>query len=272
MPEGPEIHRVADCVGAALTGQTTTQVTFGLPQLQPFEQQLIGVPVEQVEARGKALLIHFANRLTLYSHNQLYGRWYCLPAGERPDTQRQLRVTLRNHEHSALLYSASEIEVLNTAELLQHPYLVRLGPDLLATGITANGLIERLTDKRFCRRQLGGVLTDQGFVAGIGNYLRCEILFCARLQPARRACDCDPQQLEQLAVAMLELPRRSYRSGGITNDPARAAALMAQGASFEQARFWVFRRQGEACYRCGSTIEKRLANGQPCYLCPGCQG
>ncbi len=271
MPEGPEIRRAADRVAECIAGQVAETVWFAFEHLKPFERQLSGVQVRAVEARGKAMLTRFANGLVIYSHNQLYGRWYCCPAGERPDIKRQLRLAIHNRKSSALLYSASDIEVLREDELASHPFLSRLGPDVLdpATGRTL--LLRRLNDRRFRSRRLGSLLTDQGFVAGLGNYLRCEILFVAGLHPCLRSVQLTDAQRLKLVDAMLQLPRQSYETGGITNDLARARELMASGADFETARFRVFRREGLPCYRCGAPITKQVLNGQPTYLCLLCQ-
>lgn len=75
MPEGPEIRRAADKLEAAVLNKALTEVWFAFPQLKPFEQTLVGQSVERIETRGKALLLHFSNGLTMYSHNQLYGVW-----------------------------------------------------------------------------------------------------------------------------------------------------------------------------------------------------
>ena len=114
MPEGPEIRLVADRLEAALGGQIVEEVYFGLPRLQAFSESLQGRRVTCVESRGKALLTRFDSGLTLYSHNQLYGRWYVEPRGKLPRTNRNLRVGLHTATRSALLYSASEIAVLSS--------------------------------------------------------------------------------------------------------------------------------------------------------------
>lgn len=75
MPEGPEIRRAADNLEAAIKGKPLTDVWFAFAQLKPYESQLTGQIVTRIETRGKALLTHFSNGLTLYSHNQLYGVW-----------------------------------------------------------------------------------------------------------------------------------------------------------------------------------------------------
>ncbi len=47
----------------------------------------------------------------------------------------------------ALLYSASEIELLQTAELNRHPYLKNLGPELLDEAIRPEDIIARFNEK-----------------------------------------------------------------------------------------------------------------------------
>ncbi|HEB92207.1 MAG TPA: hypothetical protein ENI94_01805 [Gammaproteobacteria bacterium] len=58
---------------------------------------------------------------------------------------------------------------------------------------------------------------------------------------------------------------------GYINDLARAHELMAVGADFEAARFWVFRREGLPCYHCGAPVVKQVLGGQSLYLCRLCQ-
>ena len=101
MPEGPEIRRAADRVAAVLVGKTIETVAFGLPRLRSFERRLQGQEVTAVETRGKAMLTRFDNGLTIYSHNQLYGRWYTMPRPRMPKTERQLRIELRTATHRA---------------------------------------------------------------------------------------------------------------------------------------------------------------------------
>ncbi|MCW8831398.1 MAG: endonuclease VIII, partial [Gammaproteobacteria bacterium] len=187
------------------------------------------------------------------------------------DSNRQLRMAIDCQGRSALLYSASDIAVLTNDEVLQHPFINKLGPDVLNKLTTVKHIVDRLTSVKFNNRQLGGVLTDQAFVAGLGNYLRCEILFYSGLHPKVRACDLNEEQLSLLAKAIIKLPRQSYQTGGVTNQTDRAQQLMRQGESFEDARFYVFRRDGLACYQCGSLIEKDYHAGQAYFNCPECQ-
>jgi hypothetical protein len=110
MPEGPEIRRAADRIARAVEGRVAEEVFFGLPRLTEYADELTGRRVEGIETRGKAMLTHFDCGLSVYSHNQLYGRWYVVRAGAEPATNRDLRLALETATHRALLYSASEID------------------------------------------------------------------------------------------------------------------------------------------------------------------
>lgn len=271
MPEGPETHRVADRLRRALAGRVAYAVEFSFPRLRQFMPILVGETVVDVRARGKALLTCFANGLVIYSHNQLYGRWYLMRAGRRPRTARSLRLSIDNEKHAALLYSASEIDVLEAARLDRHPFLAALGPDALDPELEIGVLDERLASRTFRGRALGALLLDQRFVAGLGNYLRADILFEARLHPAQRPGTLDPERRRQLAAAILRISKRSYRGAGVTNEPERVARLRLEGRPRHEWRHLVFAREGQPCWECGARIERISSAGRRLYLCPSCQ-
>jgi len=271
MPEGPEIRRAADELSRAVGGRRVRAVEFGTRRLKAHERSLAGRRLLAVESRGKALLLHLSGGLSIYTHNQLYGRWRVVAAGARPASTRTLRLAVDTSVASALLYSASDIEVLATAEVATHPYIRRLGVELLGRGTRLADVRRQVRESRFGRRSLGTLLLDQGFLAGVGNYLRSEILFESRLHPASRPAELDEARLDRLAEASLGLARRSWRTGGITNDPARATALRRQGLPFARYRHHVFDRAGEPCHACGATILRETVAGRGLYRCPGCQ-
>ncbi|MDJ0849958.1 MAG: endonuclease VIII [Myxococcota bacterium] len=271
MPEGPEIRLAADRVERAIVDRPASRVYFAFPRLKRYQRRLAGERVAAVDTRGKAMLIRFANGLVVYSHNQLYGRWYVVKAGRVPRTNRTLRLAIHNEEHSALLYSASEIDVLPEEEVEQHPFIAKLGPDALDDALSDAALARRLADPRFARRQLAALLLDQGFVAGIGNYLRSEILFVAGVHPALRPGELDRGQRQRLAKSIRRVARQSYRTKGITNDPKRVARLKAEGLTRSRYRHHVFARGGLPCWTCRSEIERSTLGGRQLFVCPSCQ-
>jgi endonuclease-8 len=272
MPEGPEIRIAADRIAAVLVGERLEDLVFGLPALRRFREALLGEQVEAVDTRGKAMLTRFGNGLTLYSHNQLYGRWYVRPRGQLPNTGRSLRVALHTSRHSALLYSASDVDVLDEAGLARHPFLLRLGPDILDPALTWRDVSRRLGEPRFSGRALSSLYLDQQFLAGNGNYLRSETLYFAGLQPHRRPRDLSVRERNELARQTLGIARRSYQTRGITNPPGRVRALRAEGLRRGAYRFAVFDREGEPCHACAQTVLRETAGSRRLYYCPGCQG
>lgn len=268
MPEGPEIRRSADAVRSAICNRQAAEVWFWHAHLKSFEPQLRDRTIVAIETYGKAMLTRFDNGLNIYSHNQLYGRWLVVAPGEKPETNRQLRLAIKTETRWALLYSASDIAVLSGKEVPRHPFLSSIGPDVLSQDTTVETLLERLQSDQFCKRRLGGLLTDQKCLAGLGNYLRCEILFVSKLSPAIRPIDLSYDQSILLAENILALSQQSYETCGITNHRETAENLLANGTSFEEARFHVFRRAGKPCYHCGTKIIKIQSGGQACYLCP----
>ncbi|HEY4374657.1 MAG TPA: DNA-formamidopyrimidine glycosylase family protein [Burkholderiales bacterium] len=178
MPEGPEIRRFTDALAQVLGRSRVRDIRFAFARLQRHAAALTGQRIVAVEARGKAMLIRFSGGLTLYSHNQLYGEWIVYP-GTPPQTHLQQRILIRTARGCAVLYSATEIELLDEPALARHRYLLRLGPDVLEAATTLAIVRARLQSPAFARRRLAALLLEQGFLAGLGNYLRSEILFAA---------------------------------------------------------------------------------------------
>tara|TARA_R110001599_G_scaffold5771_1_gene28750 strand:+ start:353 stop:1177 length:825 start_codon:yes stop_codon:yes gene_type:complete len=271
MPEGPEIRRAADRVEQQIGGRVIEKAWFAFPELASQADSFIGVQVARVDTRGKAMLIRFADERVLYSHNQLYGVWKLHSEDKPPSTKRTLRVRLTAEGRCASLYSASDISLWHSHNLAEHPFLARLGPDLLSQEVTSADVLERLQLKRFYKRSLGALMLDQGLVAGLGNYLRSEILFFTQLPASARPVDLTPKQQQSLARSIIETTRRAYQTAGVTNAEAWIEQAKAAGESRKQWRFAVFDRAGLQCHRCGSVIERQMVGSRRLYYCPHCQ-
>jgi endonuclease VIII len=271
MPEGPEIRIAADQIAKAIAHQPIEKVFFAFEHLKLYEEILSKQLITKVDTKGKGMLIRFDNELSIYSHNQLYGKWMIRQAYDYPNTKRQLRLAIHNEQKSALLYSASEIEVLSEEAIAVHPFLSRLGLDILDSKTTTRQVKARLLDKSFQRRRFTSLFLDQGFLAGLGNYLRSEILFVAQVHPTSRPVDCSDSQISALAKAALKIPQQSYQTKGITNNLKLVKKLQAQGYQRQDYRHWVFEREERPCYICNTSIIKDVSGGRRYYFCPNCQ-
>lgn len=271
MPEGPEMYRMAQKIRAAVAAQPLTEVWFAREDLRQHAAVLLTQQLRDVNTVGKALLLTFSNGICVYTHNQLYGRWLFSRPDRRPDTRRQLRLALSTAKRSALLYSASAIELMHLDELAQHPFIRRAGLDILSTEADVAQIAAWLREPQFARRRLGHLLLDQGFLAGVGNYLRSEILFAAGLHHDQRLCDLHDVAIRRLADATHGLFWRSVKTGGITNDAGRVQQLRQSGWRRCDYRHYVFGRDGQACFLCDGPISKTTVSGRRLYHCRQCQ-
>ncbi len=271
LPEGPEIRRAADKIESVVRGAAATEIYFAFDRLAGFAADLMNRTITRVETRGKAMLMWFEDELAVYSHNQLYGRWMTRKRAGTPQTRRSLRFSVRTERGAAFLFSASDIHVLFADGVNDHPYLNKLGPDPLHPNTTLRTNLKQLRDPRFAGRQLGITLLDQSLFAGIGNYLRSEILFVANIHPTLRPKDLSAESLRALAKAVNDISRRSYRTGGLTNDAARIKELKRAGEKRRYYRHYVFGRDGRPCFTCGDRVTKTTVAGRRLYLCPTCQ-
>jgi endonuclease VIII len=275
MPEGPEIRREALAIAEAIVERPLVRIEYRVPRLVRRARTLRGASVTSVSSRGKAMLIAYSNGLTHYSHNQLYGTWRVLAVARlaRLLEQRQpsIRVVLQTATHAAVLLSATQIELLTRAELARQPYLAKLGPDVLDRSTTVRTVQARLRKPEFAGRSLGALLLDQAFLAGLGNYLRSDILHVTGLRHSVRPVDLSDAAITALARATLELPRLSLKTGGATNDPALARRLAREGVTPGARRFRAYAREAQPCWTCGTRIERIDVGGRGIYFCSTCQ-
>ncbi|MDB5099522.1 MAG: glycosylase/AP lyase, DNA-binding protein [Cyanobacteria bacterium RYN_339] len=271
MSEGPEVRRKAEKLRELLVGEPLTEVAFVFDRLKAFEPELTGRRVTAVDTFGKAYVVRLEGGLNLYVHPKMFGHWILRVRPGMPKTDRALRIALKNRKGAAYLYSTNDMAVLTDEEVARHKYLTQLGPDILDPEVTEAQVLARYQDPRFAPKRLTTLLLDQGFLAGIGNYMRSEILFEARLYPLRRACDLSPDELARLAQATVAVSRRAFEARGMTVTPA----IVAEGKRLKlkpwDYRHWVFKREAKPCYACGAAIERHETEGRRYFMCPVCQ-
>jgi len=234
-----------------------------------LEHFFLGKEVQYVKARSKGLLISVGDYV-MYSTPTLR-RWTVTEHSKPDTTNRSLRVVFGNDKNTARLWSATDIEILEPWELSGHPYLAKLGPDVADLEIDFAEVIAQVSNPKFARRQLSGLLLDQSFLAGVGNYLRSEILFDAGISPYRKVGSMSKSELDSLAKSAIGITALAYHEKGVTVPQELYQTLRDNGLSRYQARHYVFTRDGLECHKCQSLIvHTRLSNRRLDY-CPKCQ-
>jgi len=65
-------------------------------------------------------------------------------------------------------------------------------------------------------KPIGDLLMDQGVFAGVGNYIRAEALYLAKISPHRRCYTLTADDIDRLQQALVDVMKESYQHQGAT--------------------------------------------------------
>lgn len=269
MPEGPEVRRYADALHQTLHNHELLRVSARTRAAKAWlldnPEVFAGLRVQSVRAHGKNLIGRIEGGLWFYSHLMMWGRWQIAPREDAQDVDRRERARLETHDHAAILLSAPVFEVGRGDPYEQIETLAALGPDILPypdePPFNSQEFLRRLNSPEHRTREIGAALLDQTVCAGIGNYLRAEILYEIGLDPFRIACDLSEAELSRLCDEIPRMARRAYETGGATLPDAQRERVLSDATlryspSEWGARHWVFRRTNLPCLKCGTPIRQ----------------
>jgi endonuclease-8 len=156
-------------------------------------------------------------------------------------------------------------------EVIEEPdianVVAKLGPDPLrrdADGALAWARIRK------SRRPIGALLMDQTVIAGVGNVYRNELLYRHRIDPYRPGTHIDESEFDAMWTDLVELMKVGFRRGKIIvvrSEHDHGLPSYAPG----RPRTYVYRRAGEPCRVCGTTIRTAELEGRNVFWCPTCQ-
>jgi endonuclease-8 len=263
MPEGNIIHRIARIHRQWLVGRSFTADS---PQGRFSEaaRRLSGRALVGVDAHGKHLFHHFEGGVRLHIHLGLFGHLRHFRAGAPPPSP-ACRLRLSSPHATFHLAGPQACELLSPeaeAELR-----ARLGEDPLRPEASPARAFEAL---RRGRTPLAVALLDQARISGVGNILRAEALFLARLPPLRPASELDRADFERLWDALRGLLEDAARDGRIVAPRAPPAPWETPGKRRED-RFNVYGRADQPCPRCATPISRLELASRALFFCASCQ-
>ena len=142
----------------------------------------------------------------------------------------------------------------------------KVGPEPLDDSFTAQQFAARFTRRK--RTNIKAAILDQSVVAGVGNIYADESLWGAKIHPQRLVESITAPEFERLYHELRDVMNLAIQKGGSSNH-TYVNAEGQKGSYMNFAR--VFRREGLACPRCGTTIEKMRVAGRGTHICPFCQ-
>ena len=275
MPEGDTIFRTARNIGRALMGKPVIGFRTTFPLLMRFNDDtpLVGQTVDQVEARGKWLLIHFSGGGILTSHLLMNGSWHIYRHGERWQAPRfNMRIVIENSEYQAVGFKVPVARMHTEQSLARDLHVARRGKRRAQRGVRRRGRAGRLLAPR--NQALADVLLDQTVLAGVGNVFKSEICFVLGLHPFRTVGTLTREDAATtIATAKKLLRANVLEDSGDLIVTFRSQQRRTTHASDPSASLWVYGRAGEPCRRCGEPIRRRIQgeDARVTFWCPCCQ-
>ncbi len=117
-------------------------------------------------------------------------------------------------------------------------------------------------------RKIKEILMHNALILGIGNIYASEILFDARILPARKADSLSEKELKLLHKSITKILRKAIKMRGTSISDYRDAND--KSGSFQNQLF-VYRRGGQACKKCGTIILRSVIAQRSTFFCAKCQ-
>jgi len=270
--EGPHTRALADHLNDVLNGKAVEQILVPESRWQANVLLLncVGQVIQRVRSHGKWIFFDFSHGITWLCQLITRAKWSVLAgdraraAGRAPQPPHHplrireplITVHLRAAQPLAIALTGHPIFlILPTDKVRTHPEIKSLGPDPLTTSTFYEDFPYRLRQNP--NRTLAAALLDQEVVAGLGNTLKCEILYAMRFAPSLRVAALLASQIDHLA-------------GSIVGLTATATTFAVKAEPFP---YRVYDRAGLPCGVCNAEIAVDRS-GQDAHLtwyCPACQ-
>ncbi|MDD4990343.1 MAG: DNA-formamidopyrimidine glycosylase [Candidatus Pacebacteria bacterium] len=288
MPELPEVETTIRGLKPKVLHRTFIDIWTNYPKLvkKPasfldFKSQIKGKRILNIKRAGKNILFELSGDLVMLVHQKmtghlLYGKWKeengkWISQNEGPiksDPQNRflhLIFFLDNGFQIALsdLRKFAKIELWKKGELNTAYTLKDLGPDALKVSLTQ--FKNRLQKKKGKIKQ---VLMDQSVIAGVGNIYSDEILFEAKVHPAKLVIGLKENQISAIYKAMKRILALAVKNKGTSISDYRVPT--GEKGHFSEMRK-IYRKTGQKCPRCKGIISRLKMGGRSAHFCPKCQ-
>jgi formamidopyrimidine-DNA glycosylase len=274
MPELPEVETIArDLRKAGIVGRTLTcarvywKRAIAEPSVPEFCRLIQKKTVTGVRRRGKFLVLDLSGGGNLLIHLRMSGRLHWVSRGSKRQP----------HEHVLLSFGdGSELRLHDTRKFGRiyltpeaDAILGRLGPEPLDPSFTV-ALLQSMLKSR--GRQLKPLLLDQTFIAGLGNIYADEALWESGLHPLQRSNALSKKEVAALHASIRRVLRRGLNNLGTSLGTGKAnfySVSRRRGRNRDALN--VFRRTGEPCLRCTTSIRRIIVGQRSTHICPQCQ-
>ncbi len=270
MPELPEVEVIRRGIvlhlkGCSLIGATVRNPNLRWPVPHDLGYTLRGNEIGKVMRRGKYLLFD-CSKGTLIVHLGMSGSLRLLPADTPPQKHDHVDLILDNGMILRLKDPRRFGAILwETGDVTRHALLAQLGPEPLTSAFNGNLLYKKTRGRSASIKE---VLMNSRIVAGVGNIYASEALFHAGINPTTAAGHIGARRYEKLVRAIKETLNLAIEAGGsslrdFVNSDGHPGCF--------QQQYWVYRRAGQPCRKCGASITQTRQGQRSGFYCSHCQ-
>jgi endonuclease VIII len=267
LPEGHTLHRLAR-LHQRRFGRAPVTVSSPQGRFASSAATVDGRVLLRAGAWGKHLFHHYAGGPIVHVHLGLYGtftEWQLQADAALPEPVGQVRMRMVGAEYGTDLRGPTVCEVVDEAQVSD--IVARLGPDPLRSDADPSLPWARISKSR---RPIGALLMDQTVLAGVGNVYRNELLYRHGIDPFRAGRDIGEAEFAAAWTDLVALMKVGLRRGKIiVVRPEHDHGPPSYRSG--RPRTYVYRRAGEPCRVCGTTILTTVLEGRNVFWCPVCQ-
>jgi endonuclease-8 len=267
LPEGHTLHRLAR-LHERRFGRAPVAVSSPQGRFASSAAKVNGRVLLRAGAWGKHLFHHYADGPIVHVHLGLYGtftEWEHQGDAALPEPVGQVRMRMVGAEYGTDLRGPTVCEVVDEAQVSD--IVARLGPDPLRSDADPSSPWARISKSR---RPIGALLMDQTVIAGVGNVYRNELLYRHGIDPFRVGREIGATEFDAAWTDLVALMKVGLRRGKIIvvrPEHDHGPPSYRPG----RPRTYVYRRAGEPCRVCGTTILTTVLEGRNVFWCPVCQ-
>ena len=265
MPEGPEVRITADLLTKWLVGRTLSKmiISDGLDQFRAEYEKMIksGIKFTKVGCKGKLIYIEMTLNTTAHNqylymtnHMMLTGRW---TDQKLPKQTPRCTIELADSDAPMVYFYDTRMfgkfAIMNAKSLKEK--LAELGPDVMSAAFNELAFTDMVG--RSGGKNVAMFISDQSIMSGIGNYLRSEVLYVARVSPFRKVGTLEQAELDVLYDTLKSVPKEVYNAGGTEK-------YIGTGA-------YQFKVYGQSYDPKGNPIESEKLGGQTIWYVPTVQ-
>lgn len=282
MPELPEVETVRRGLLPVMEGRLITNAAVNRPDLRwPFPvamaDRLTGKRVNSLRRRSKYILADLDSGESLIIHLGMSGRLLISGAllgnfhHDHPVPAKHDHVVLDMESGARVTFNDARrfgsMDLIETDRAETHPLLANIGPEPFGNAFSGPYLVDRLKSRN---TPIKSALLDQSIIAGLGNIYVCEVLFRARISPARKAGQIASARVAGLVPIIRDVLTEAIEAGGSSLRDYRQAD---GELGYFQHAFKVYGREGAPCVTpgCASTIVRLVQSGRSSFHCPKCQ-